>query len=173
MGEVSLVWKTGNQIQKYISKPQNIVLHFVSHDTEIKNAYVYNYKLKGQTLDSLHSVKFLGVYLFEDLSWTEHVENISNKANNAFGFLPSKGHTKPYSMHNSMRDQYVGGSKSGAVVRTLASHQCGPGSNPGVDTICGLSLLLVLSFTPSGFSPAGLVFPLVKNQHFQIQPGIM
>ena len=27
------------------------------------------------------------------------------------------------------------GSKGGTVVRALASHQCGPGSNPGVDAI--------------------------------------
>ena len=26
--------------------------------------------------------------------------------------------------------------KGGAVMRALASHQCGPGSNPGVDAIC-------------------------------------
>ena len=51
------------------------------------------------------------------------------------------------------------GSKGDAVVRALASHQCGPGSNPGVDAICGLSLLLVLSFSPRGFSPSTLVFP--------------
>ena len=31
----------------------------------------------------------------------------------------------------------VKGSNGGAVVRALASHQCGPGSNPGVDAICG------------------------------------
>ena len=37
------------------------------------------------------------------------------------------------------------GARDGAVVRALTSHQCGPGSNPGVDPICGLSLLLVLS----------------------------
>ena len=31
-------------------------------------------------------------------------------------------------------------SKGGAVVRTLASHQCqGPGSNPGVDAIRGVA----------------------------------
>ena len=36
-------------------------------------------------------------------------------------------------------------SKGGAVVRALASHQCGPGSIHGVDAICGLSFLLVLS----------------------------
>ena len=51
------------------------------------------------------------------------------------------------------------GNKGGAVVRALASHQCGPGSNPVVKAICGLSLLLVLSFAPRGFSPATPVFP--------------
>ena len=32
-------------------------------------------------------------------------------------------------------------------------------SNPGVDAICALSLLLVLSFASRGFSPGTLVFP--------------
>ena len=54
---------------------------------------------------------------------------------------------------------YLVRSKGGAVVRALASHQCGPGSNPGVDAICGLSLLLVLSLAPRGFSPGTPVFP--------------
>ena len=52
------------------------------------------------------------------------------------------------------------GSKGGAVVRALASHQCGPGSNPGVNTICGLSLLLVLSLAPRGFFFEYSGFPL-------------
>ena len=30
--------------------------------------------------------------------------------------------------------------KGSAEVRALASHQCGSGSNPGVDPICGLRL---------------------------------
>ena len=51
------------------------------------------------------------------------------------------------------------GSKGDAVVRALTSHKCGPGSNPGVDAICGLSLLLVLSLAPRGFSPGTPVFP--------------
>ena len=50
------------------------------------------------------------------------------------------------------------GARDGAVVRALASHQCGLGSNPGVDAICGLSLFLVLSFAPRGFSPGTPVF---------------
>ena len=58
------------------------------------------------------------------------------------------------------------GSKGGTVVRALAYHQCGPGSNPGVDPICGLSLLLVLSLAPRGFSPGTQVFPSPQKPTF-------
>ena len=51
------------------------------------------------------------------------------------------------------------GARDCAVVRALASHQCVPGSTPGVDTICGLSLLLVLFFALRDFSPGTPVFP--------------
>ena len=43
------------------------------------------------------------------------------------------------------------GSRDDAVVRALASHQCDPGSIPGLDAICGLSLLLVLVPVPRVF----------------------
>ena len=60
------------------------------------------------------------------------------------------------------------GSKGGAVVRALASHRCGPGSYPGVDAICGLSWLLILSLAPRGFSPGTPVFPsLERTDTFQ------
>ena len=57
------------------------------------------------------------------------------------------------------------GSKGKAVVRSTPSHQGGPGSNTGIDAICGLSLLLVLFFALQGFSLGTLFFsPLLKNQ---------
>ena len=52
------------------------------------------------------------------------------------------------------------------MVRALASNQCDPGSNPGVDAICGLSLLLVLSLAPRGFSPGTPVFPSPQKPTF-------
>ena len=61
----------------------------------------------------------------------------------------------------------VKGSRDGAVVRALAFHQCGPGSIPGLDVICGLSLLLVLFSAPRGLRVLRFS-PLRKNQHFQI-----
>ena len=50
------------------------------------------------------------------------------------------------------------GSRKGAVVRALASHQCVPGSITGRGVIFGLSLLLVLFLALRGFSPGTPVF---------------
>ena len=58
------------------------------------------------------------------------------------------------------------GARDGAVVRALASHQCGPRSNPGVDAICWLSLLLILSFASRGVSPGTPVFPSPQKPTF-------
>ena len=52
------------------------------------------------------------------------------------------------------------------MVRALDSHQYDPGSNTGVDAICGLSLLLVLSLAPRGFSPGTPVFPPPQKPTF-------
>ena len=44
------------------------------------------------------------------------------------------------------------------MVKAFAFLQCCPGSSLGVDAICGLSLLLVLSLAARGFSPGTPVF---------------
>ena len=56
----------------------------------------------------------------------------------------------------------------GSRVRALASHQCGPGSIPGLGVICGLQLglSLVLVLASRGFSPGTPVFPLLKKSTF-------
>ena len=59
------------------------------------------------------------------------------------------------------------GSKGGAVVRALASHQCGPVSNPGVDAICGLSYCGFSPFLREVFLRVLRFSPLLKNQHLQ------
>ena len=61
----------------------------------------------------------------------------------------------------SRRPSFLGGT----VVRALASHLCGPGSNPSVETICGLSLL-VLSLAQRDFSPGTPVFPIPQKPTF-------
>ena len=52
------------------------------------------------------------------------------------------------------------------MVRAVASHQRGPGSNPGVVAICGLSLLVVLFLALRGFSPRTQVSPFPQKPTF-------
>ena len=56
------------------------------------------------------------------------------------------------------------------MVRALQSHQCGPGSIPGVDAIIIMWAEFIVSSRPcsEGFSPGSMVFSLHKNKHFQI-----
>ena len=61
----------------------------------------------------------------------------------------------------------IAGSRDGAVVRALASHQCGPGLITGPGVICGLSLLLVLVFAPRCFSLGTPVFPSPQKPTLQ------
>ena len=62
---------------------------------------------------------------------------------------------------------YVIGGSFGAVVRALAFHLRGPGSIPGSDIICGLSLLILYS-APSGFFPGTPVFPSHQKPTFDL-----
>ena len=73
---------------------------------------------------------------------------------------------KPNICFYSPTDTASQGSRDGTVVGTLASHQCGPGSIPGLGVICGLSLLLVLVLAPRGFSPGTPVFPSPQKPTF-------
>ena len=58
------------------------------------------------------------------------------------------------------------GSRDGAVVRVLTTHQCGPGLIPGLGVISGLNLLLVLVLAPRGFSPGTPVSPSLNKPTF-------
>ena len=54
-----------------------------------------------------------------------------------------------------------------AVARTLASHQCGPGSIPRLSVIRGLSLLVLYSAL-TGFSPGTAFFPSPQKPAFDL-----
>ena len=82
---------------------------------------------------------------------------------------------RPKKKYKTNRKDLDGGSLDihnaiGTVVEhlspTQASHQCGPGSIPGLGVICGLSLLLVLVLAPRGFSPGTPVFPSPQKPTF-------
>ena len=46
-----------------------------------------SYTLEGTDLESVESIKYLGVTITSDLSWNTHVSNVCTKANRTLGFL--------------------------------------------------------------------------------------
>ena len=58
-----------------------------------------------------------------------------------------------------------------AVERALSSHQCGPGSNPGIDALCWLSSFLVLPFAPRGLFSGTQVLSFPQKPTFDKEYG--
>ena len=112
----------------------------------------YNNKLSTLKFSKLVSIYFLkdkkNSFLPGNIFWSKVPPSTCNSLSvgsgegRAFPFY-NKGGEKRYS----------------AVERGLASYQCGPGSNPGIDAICASSLLLVFSLAPRGFSPGTPILP--------------
>ena len=59
----------------------------VIHVTRSKSPSQTIYYLHGCALESVSSAKYLGVTVSEDLSWSDHINNITKKANQTLGFI--------------------------------------------------------------------------------------
>ena len=59
----------------------------VNYVTRRKTPLQTKYHLHGCVLESVPSAKYLGVTISEDLKWSEHINNITKKANQTLGFL--------------------------------------------------------------------------------------
>ena len=102
----------------------------------------------------------------QSLHWT-HQFAVEDRVKTPYFLDESQPQCNPKDLSLSMLlPDRILGSRDGAVVRVLAFHQCGPGSIPGLDVMCGLSLLLVLFSAPRGFSPGTPVFPSPQKPTF-------
>ena len=78
-----------------------------------------------------------------------------------------EAHEKVLKKNKTRSGEYRDGTVVEHLPPTQASHQCGPGSIPGLGVICGpVSLLLVLVLAPRGFSPGTPVFPSPQKPTF-------
>ena len=59
----------------------------VIYVTQRKKPFQTDYRLHGCLLESVPSAKYLGVTISEDLRWTDHINNISKKANQTLGYI--------------------------------------------------------------------------------------
>ena len=52
-----------------------------------RSPYIYDYTLKGHTLEPEECTKYLGVHISQNLSWNTHIDKITKKGNSTLGFL--------------------------------------------------------------------------------------
>ncbi len=57
------------------------------HFTRSLNPLEFTYSIRGQDLDTVQHIKYLGVTLSDNLSWKRHIHNITGKASRTLGFL--------------------------------------------------------------------------------------
>ena len=74
-------WEKNWKMEFHPQKCQ--VIHITKNRNKIKNTYTLN----GHTLESADNAKYLGVTITSDLSWNQHIDNITKKANKTLGFV--------------------------------------------------------------------------------------
>ena len=78
----------------------------------------FNYRLKGHILELQDSTKYLGVDLQSSLSWKNHIDRISKKANGMLGFFATQSEVMQRG-YQSQRLLYHGEIKSGVLLSSL------------------------------------------------------
>ena len=48
---------------------------------------LFVYSLRNQTLENVQSAKYLGITIFDNMDWGQHISEISSKATKTLGFL--------------------------------------------------------------------------------------
>ena len=55
--------------------------------TRSKTSFKYNYILKGHTLESVETAKYLGITISSNMTWNARINNITSKAQKLLGYL--------------------------------------------------------------------------------------
>ena len=63
--------------------------------TNKKNITKFQYSIQNDTIQEVNQAKYLGVTITNNLSWSEHIKIITNKANSMIGFLRRNFHHCP------------------------------------------------------------------------------
>ena len=62
------------------------VLHISADKSRCKTSE-HTYRLHGQALESVDHSKYLGVSISNNLSWNQHIQNVTAKGNRTLGFV--------------------------------------------------------------------------------------
>ena len=118
-----------------------------------------NFHLEIERITCAHFAILLWFYFIASLSWWSFQVHLFLWTEDSFRNSWKACKFQVFRMASTISSREQGWRRE----RALAFHQCDPGSNPGVDGICGLSLLSVLFLAPRGFIP---IFPSPQKPTF-------
>ena len=68
--------------------------HLAMSVTRSKTPFKYNYIVKGHTLESVDTAKYLGVAISSNITWNAHINRATSKAQKLQGFFYEKPSNK-------------------------------------------------------------------------------
>ena len=72
-----------------------------------KNPVIHNYTLHNKTLKTTDTAKYLGITISKDLNWSNHINNITAKANNSLRFIKRNIQTRNTKVKETAYTTYV------------------------------------------------------------------
>ena len=69
--------------------------------TNKRNPIIHSYQLENSIISEIPHTKYLGVTIDQKLSWNEHIQRVTSKANRVNGFLHHNLHQCPVSVKNN------------------------------------------------------------------------
>ena len=76
-------WEADRQMKFNVAKCHSMRVTRHQHHKQI----LFDYSLHNQTLENVHSAKYLGITITDNMDWGQHVSEISSKATKTLGFL--------------------------------------------------------------------------------------
>jgi hypothetical protein len=80
---------------------------FILRVTKKRNPVIYNYKMMGHQLETVHHYPYLGIELSEDMNWDPHISKATSKANKTLGFLRRNLNKYPQNIKESACKSFV------------------------------------------------------------------
>ena len=93
LGKVG-TWFKANKLSLNLNKT-NYILFVSSQKMAFFNDYEFSINIDSHVINRVSSAKFLGIYIDDQLSWTQHVEYISHKLAKNIGIISRLRHLLP------------------------------------------------------------------------------
>ncbi len=77
------LWLKSNKLSVNVKKPKYVI--FKTSKKKINHNFLFHYE--NEILHQVNSIKFLGVYIDQNLTWKDHINYVSKKISKSIGII--------------------------------------------------------------------------------------